>query len=592
LIDSHITPVENEVFQESVFSGFLQLFQHVVLGLYSPEKVFYHGVQGGDVRDMDSEKIQALKKEIYARNFTKFGFDLNPVVSVATVLFILLFSLFALFNLDLANRLFASVQSYIVSNFDWVFILSSNFFIIVCLYLALTRLGNVRIGGVDSKPEFTNFSWYSMLISAGMGIGLMFWAVGEPLHHVEQTLPIFTEAEPAIAAMATTFFHWGLHPWGIYALISLALAFFAYNKNLPLSLRSVFYPLLKERVHGIAGDVIDTFAVLSTMFGLATSLGLGVMQINSGLDYLMGIGTDVIIQVLLIAGITAIAIVSVVLGVNKGIRVLSRLNIKLAFVFMVAVLLLGPTFYILRVFSNSLGVYISNLLQIAFFIDMDSGAWQGNWTIFYLAWWISWSPFVGMFIARMSRGRTVREFVFGVLIIPSLLSFVWLSVFGGAAMYVDIATEGGLFAVVSDNLPVALFELLSLLQYPLLTRILPGILSVLATLLVVSYFVTSSDSGSLVVDKITSGGKLKSPVRQRVLWACLEGLLATTLLLIGGEMALDALQAAVISSGLPLAVMLSVMTVSLIKGIQESKRKQRQIRDTKRLKDIFKTFNY
>jgi len=541
---------------------------------------------------MDSEKIQALKKEIYARNFTKFGFDLNPVVSVATVLFILLFSLFALFNLDLANRLFASVQSYIVSNFDWVFILSSNFFIIVCLYLALTRLGNVRIGGVDSKPEFTNFSWYSMLISAGMGIGLMFWAVGEPLHHVEQTLPIFTEAEPAIAAMATTFFHWGLHPWGIYALISLALAFFAYNKNLPLSLRSVFYPLLKERVHGIAGDVIDTFAVLSTMFGLATSLGLGVMQINSGLDYLMGIGTDVIIQVLLIAGITAIAIVSVVLGVNKGIRVLSRLNIKLAFVFMVAVLLLGPTFYILRVFSNSLGVYISNLLQIAFFIDMDSGAWQGNWTIFYLAWWISWSPFVGMFIARMSRGRTVREFVFGVLIIPSLLSFVWLSVFGGAAMYVDIATEGGLFAVVSDNLPVALFELLSLLQYPLLTRILPGILSVLATLLVVSYFVTSSDSGSLVVDKITSGGKLKSPVRQRVLWACLEGLLATTLLLIGGEMALDALQAAVISSGLPLAVMLSVMTVSLIKGIQESKRKQRQIRDTKRLKDIFKTFNY
>ncbi len=592
MIDSHITPVENEVFQESVFSGFLQLFQHVVLGLYSPEKVFYHGVQGGDVRDMDSEKIQALKKEIYARNFTKFGFDLNPVVSVATVLFILLFSLFALFNLDLANRLFASVQSYIVSNFDWVFILSSNFFIIVCLYLALTRLGNVRIGGVDSKPEFTNFSWYSMLISAGMGIGLMFWAVGEPLHHVEQTLPIFTEAEPAIAAMATTFFHWGLHPWGIYALISLALAFFAYNKNLPLSLRSVFYPLLKERVHGIAGDVIDTFAVLSTMFGLATSLGLGVMQINSGLDYLMGIGTDVIIQVLLIAGITAIAIVSVVLGVNKGIRVLSRLNIKLAFVFMVAVLLLGPTFYILRVFSNSLGVYISNLLQIAFFIDMDSGAWQGNWTIFYLAWWISWSPFVGMFIARMSRGRTVREFVFGVLIIPSLLSFVWLSVFGGAAMYVDIATEGGLFAVVSDNLPVALFELLSLLQYPLLTRILPGILSVLATLLVVSYFVTSSDSGSLVVDKITSGGKLKSPVRQRVLWACLEGLLATTLLLIGGEMALDALQAAVISSGLPLAVMLSVMTVSLIKGIQESKRKQRQIRDTKRLKDIFKTFNY
>ena len=521
------------------------------------------------------------------RNFTGFGLNMNPVVSIASGLFILLFSLYALINLEQINQLFYNLNQYIVTYFDWVFILSSNLFIVVCIGVAISRFGQVKIGGVESQPEFSNFAWYSMLMSAGMGIGLMFWAVGEPLTHFVQEPPIFDGVESSVTAMASTFLHWGLHPWGIYAIMALGLSFFAFNRKLPLSLRSVFYPLLGERIYGVLGDIIDTFAVLATMFGLATSLGMGTLQINSGLDYMLGWGTSVSMQVGIIAVVTLLALISVMAGIHRGVRFLSEINIKLALVFMLLVFFLGPTLDILRLFLMSIGTYFGNLLEYAFFLSVNGdAAWQGDWTIFYLAWWISWSPFVGMFIARISRGRTIREFMVGVLLIPSLISFFWLSVFGGTAIKLDNLFEGALFETVQANYPVALFEMVDLLQIPLLPEIGRMLLFIVITALVMSYFITSSDSGSLVIDKLTSGGIINSPKHQRAFWAILEGLLAATLLVIGGEMALFALQTAVITAGLPLAVMLLVMLVSLLKGISETHLKQDRITRKKNLKEL------
>lgn len=534
---------------------------------------------------------KTMEEKLYSRNIKGFGMDMNPVVSIGAGLIVLLFSAFALFNLEQANAIFVSVKTAIVSNFDWLFILSSNFFIGVSLFVAFSKLGKVRIGGVNAKPEFSNFAWYSMLISAGMGIGLMFWAVGEPLYHNAITPPIFNNPDSAVQALSTTFFHWGFHPWGIYALISLALAFFAYNKKLPLSLRSVFYPLLKDKIFGFWGDLIDILAVVACLFGLATSLGLGVQQINSGLNYLFGVEISVIVQVILIAAITGIATISVVSGIDKGVKFLSEMNIKMAFVFMVVVLVLGPTAFILKTFSNSLGLYLNDFVQSSFFISTGDSAWQSDWSVFYLAWWISWSPFVGMFIARVSKGRTIREFVLAVLIIPSLLSFMWLSVFGGTAIYLNQAFDGSLFATVQNNLPVALFEMIQYLDAPLFEGIVRTGLSILGTLLVISFFVTSSDSGSLVVDNITSGGKLDSPVPQRVFWACMEGFIAAVLLLIGGSEALSALQTAVISTGLPFAIILILMSFLLIESVRKSYHKQKEIKQRDHFEEMIDAYD-
>ena len=527
-----------------------------------------------------SQKLKSVAEEkLFSRNFTKYGLDMNPVVSIGAGLIVVIFALFAFVDLDRANTVFNIVNKVIVSNFDWLFVLSSNFFILVSLIMAFSKLGSVKIGGVDAEPEFGNFSWYSMLISAGMGIGLMFWSVGEPLYHMMQTPPIFSDNMGDAQAMATTFFHWGLHPWGIYALISLALAFFAYNKKLPLSLRSVFYPLLKDKIFGFWGDLIDILAVVSCLFGLATSLGLGVQQINSGLNYLFGVNVSVITQVLLIIGITGLATISVVTGLDKGVKILSELNIKLAAFFLAVVFILGPSGYLIKLFSNSLGLYINKFISASFFVSTDGSAWQASWSVFYLAWWISWSPFVGMFIARISKGRTIREFVLAVLIVPSLLSFIWLTVFGGTAIHINELTSGALFETVGNNLPVAIFEMIQNLNVPLLEGIVKTGLSLAGTVLVISFFVTSSDSGSLVVDNITSGGKLNSPVTQRVFWASMEGLVAIVLLLIGGETALKALQTAVIATGLPFAIILIIMSFLLLRSVQKAYKRQKYIKD-------------
>jgi choline/glycine/proline betaine transport protein/BCCT family betaine/carnitine transporter len=331
-------------------------------------------------------------------------------------------------------------------------------------------------------------------------------------------------------------------------------------------MRSVFYPIFKERIFGIVGDLIDVLAVVACLFGLATSLGLGVQQINSGLEYLFNVPYNVNIQVILIISITLIATLSVVSGIDKGVKFLSELNIKIAGAFMLAVLLFGPTMFILRTFSNSLGLYLNDFINSSFFINTGEGTWQGDWSIFYLAWWISWSPFVGMFVARISKGRTIKEFVLAVMIIPSFLSFIWLSVFGGTSIYLDQITNGAIFQAVQSNLPVAMFEMI---KYMDIAQVIKTILSVLGTFLVISFFVTSSDSGSLVVDNITSGGKIDSPVPQRVFWASMEGLVAAILLLIGGEKALIALQTAVITTGLPFAILMTVMGFALIHTVRK-----------------------
>ncbi len=541
------------------------------------------------------EMRETMEEKLYSRNWKRYGFDLNPFVSFGTAIIVVALVIYAIvanfewFGLSPADETLANLRLAITERFDWLFILITNFFILLAIFLAFSRLGRVRLGGMQSKPEFSNFAWYSMLLSAGMGIGLMFWAVGEPLNHFNTPGPIYEGASSSVQAMSQTFLHWGLHPWAIYAVMGLSLAFFAYNKKLPLSLRSIFYPVFKDRVFGRLGDVIDLIAVLATLFGLATSLGLGVQQINSGLGHLIGIPVAPWVQVVLIAVITAIATISIISGIDKGVRILSGANMRMAFVFMIAILLLGPTFFIFRLFASSLGSYLNDFLGSALYLSLESGEgrdWQGAWTIFYLAWWVSWSPFVGMFIARVSRGRTVREFIIAVLLIPSLISFIWLSVFGGTAFSVNEATNGALYATVTDNLPVALFELIDMLNIQLFQGIIVVLLSVLATIIIIFFFITSSDSGSIVINAITSGGKTKTKARQRVFWAVIEGLIAAILILIGGERALQTLQDAVIMTGLPFVILLLFMSIILLVSLSMSYQRQQHKRDVRKLETL------
>ena len=524
----------------------------------------------------ETDKFKGKTKKLHERNFSKFGFDFHPEVSIISGLFVLLFIGLTLHNPELANKALVGVQKKITSNFNWFFILSANLFLLFPIYLMFSKFGEIKLGGPEAKPEYTNFAWYSMLISAGMGIGLVFFSVAEPIFHANSILPMTGGTSP-IQALGITFYHWGFHAWGIYSLIALALSFFAYNRGLPLSLRSVFYPVLKDRIFGKIGDIIDITAVISCLFGLATSLGYGAQQINSGLNYLFGIQQSRTIQVAIIVIITLIATMSVVSGIGKGVRILSELNMKIAGLFLILMLILGPTLYILRSFNNGLGYYLNNFISISFFSENGSD-WQGSWTVFYWAWWISWSPFVGMFIARVSKGRSVREFVTAILIVPVLLSFIWMSTFGATALYQDQVTHGALLKAVQTDTSTALFAMIQGMD---ISAILKTIMGIIGTFLVISFFVTSSDSGSLVVDNLTSGGKLDSPIPQRVFWALMEGTIAVSLLLAGGNSALSALQTGVIISGLPFTVIMLIMMYSLHVGLRNDLKKLKEYREDK-----------
>jgi choline/glycine/proline betaine transport protein len=461
---------------------------------------------------------------------------------------------------------FAMIQRSVSNNVGWFFILLVNILLFYAIYLGLSKYGKIRIGGEKAKPQFSRGAWFAMLFSAGMGIGLLFWSVAEPVVHFNSN-PLTNNAEPleaAKSAMGITFLHWGVHAWAIYAIVGVALAFFTFNKKLPLTIRSIFYPIFGEKVYGWIGDVIDIISVIATIFGLATSLGFGVQQVNAGLSYLFNFSYDTWVQVVLIAVITAFATLSLILGLDKGIRVLSQWNMRLALVLLVFVIIIGPTLFLLKSFVQNLGHYINEFFDLSFWTESYQGVndrshWQNKWTVFYWAWWISWSPFVGIFIARISKGRTLKEFILGVLLVPSLLTFLWISVFGGSALYQELIGDHGITKAVNENIATAIYHLLERFPFTFLS-------SLITIVLIASFFVTSSDSGSMVVDTLTSGGRHNAPVGQKIFWASMEGLVAAVLLIGGG---LTALQTATIVSGLPFAILLIIMCFSFFKSLNE-----------------------
>ncbi|MFO1164382.1 MAG: BCCT family transporter [Paracoccus sp. (in: a-proteobacteria)] len=469
---------------------------------------------------------------------------------------------------------FTGMRGWLTSRLDWFFLTAGNIFVVLCLGLILSPLGRVRLGGPDAKPDFSLTGWFAMLFAAGMGIGLMFYGVAEPMGHFQAALSGPTlengirtdwaplngapgdEAGARNLAMAATIFHWGLHPWAIYAVVALALALFSYNKGLPLTMRSVFYPIFGEGVWGWPGHIIDILAVFATIFGLATSLGFGAEQATAGLHYLFGIGDGTTTKIVLILAITAVATFSVVAGVEKGVKLLSEANMILAAILLLFVILAGPTWEIITGFFVNLGAYARDLIPLSNPFGRTDDNFRQGWTAFYWAWWISWSPFVGMFIARVSRGRTVREFLTAVLIVPSLISVLWMTALGGTA--ISEYTAG--FAGVADAaLELKLFEMLG--QLPL-----HQISSFIGIVLVIVFFVTSSDSGSLVIDTISAGGKVHAPVPQRIFWCGFEGMVAIALLLGGG---LTALQAMAVSTGLPFTFVLLGAVVAIIRGLMD-----------------------
>ncbi|MFC0269519.1 BCCT family transporter [Kushneria aurantia] len=502
---------------------------------------------------------------------SKFGFnvDLHGKVFTISSLVILLFVIITLALPEQMAPIFNGARTFLTDNLSWLFLLAANIFVLLSVVLIFTPLGRVRIGGMNATPDFSYAGWFAMLFAAGMGIGLMFYGVSEPITHYGTSIsgdawaPLGgadgNQAASQSLAMAATIFHWGLHPWGIYAVVALSLALFSFNKGLPLTMRSIFYPILGERIWGWPGHVIDILAVFATLFGLATSLGLGASQASAGLNFLFGIPNNNVTMVLLIIGITLVALTSVMLGVDKGVQRLSQVNMALAFILLLFVIFVGPTLLLATGFVENLGSYLRYLPALSNPFGREDTSFVHGWTAFYWAWWISWSPFVGMFIARVSRGRSVREFLIAVLIVPTAVSVIWMTAFGDTA--INQLVEG--FQGVRDaNLDLQLFTMLG--QLPL-----TAITSFVGIVLVMVFFITSSDSGSLVIDSITAGGKVDAPKPQRVFWALIEGAIAIALLLGGG---LTALQAAVITTGLPFTIVLLAACYAIIQGLRSEPR--------------------
>lgn len=459
-----------------------------------------------------------------------------------------------------AEAAFSAVRDWITHHLGWVYSVGVGVFLVGAIVVALSDWGRIRLGPQDSAPDYKFLTWFAMLFSAGMGIGLMFFAVAEPMTHF-LTAP-YGESETREAAqqaMVLTFFHWGVHAWAVYAIVGLSLAYFAFRHGLPLTIRSALYPLIGDRIYGPIGHTVDVLAILGTLFGVATSLGYGVTQINAGLDALFGIGVSAEIQLGLIAVITLIATTSVLAGLDAGIKRLSVFNLGLAVALLVFVLIAGPTLFLISAYVQNIGEYISSLATLTFNVDAyGDGVWINDWTLFYWGWWISWSPFVGMFIARISRGRTIREFILGTLLGPTLFTFLWMTVYGNSALQIALADAAApLVEVVrGGDTPLALFAFLDTLPFASIT-------SVLAILLVTTFFVTSSDSGSLVKATLASGGSLTSPLWQRLFWAVLEGLVAAVLLLAGG---LAALQSATIAAALPFTLVIILAFIGLVRA--------------------------
>ncbi len=483
---------------------------------------------------------------------------MNPRVFWGASLIIGLLLVFAVVAPDFSDRVFKTAQAWVIDTFSWFYVAAVAGFLGLVLFLALGPTGALKLGPDDSEPDFPYVSWLAMLFAAGMGIGLMYFGVAEPIQHYINPPEVEPRSfEAAREAMVITFTHYGVHAWAIYAVVGLSLAFFAHRKGLPLTLRSGLSPLLGKRVNGPIGDAVDIFAIWGTAFGIATSLGFGVAQMNSGLSYLLGIPNTAWVQVILIAVVMAAATASMMSGVGKGVRRLSELNLILAILLMLFVLVIGPTGFLLKALVQNFGAYLDHFIRRTFTLyAYEPRAWMANWTLFYWAWWIAWSPFVGMFIARISRGRTVREFILNVLLVPAGFTFLWMTVFGNTAISLDMGQAAGAISrAVTADLSTALFHFFEELPGTTFT-------SSLAILLVAVFFVTSADSGALVIDTIASGGADDTPRWQRMYWCVLLGLVAAALLLAGG---LGALQAATLIAALPFAVIMILLSIGLVR---------------------------
>ncbi|MGK0445468.1 MAG: BCCT family betaine/carnitine transporter [Bermanella sp.] len=514
----------------------------------------------------DKYSIHSTDYTVGQHNVQRWGFDVhNPVFGTSAALILAFLVTVLVMDSATAKAALDGLKWDIIGAFDGFFMWSANIFVIFCLALVVSPYGKIRLGGDSAKPEHSILSWLAMLFAAGMGIGLMFWGVAEPVAYFTgwYETPLGVEAntpEAARMALGATMYHWGLHPWAIYAVVALSLAFFTYNKGLPLSIRSVFYPILGDRAWGWPGHIIDILAVLATLFGLATSLGLGAQQAAAGINHVFGIEASTGLQITVIIGVTLLAIVSVVRGLEGGVKLLSNVNMVIAIVLLVFVALMGFAIA-MGTIPTTIMAYVENIIPLSNPHGRPDEAWFQGWTVFYWAWWISWSPFVGMFIARVSKGRTIREFITAVLLVPTCVTIIWMSIYGGIA--IEQVTQG-IGALGKDGLtevPLAMFQMFDAMPFG-------AILSVIAIVLVLVFFITSSDSGSLVIDSITAGGKIDAPVPQRIFWASTEGAIAAALLWIGGTEAIQALQAGAISTGLPFTFVLLAMCVSLLMGLR------------------------
>ncbi|SMC75238.1 choline/glycine/proline betaine transport protein [Desulfocicer vacuolatum DSM 3385] len=460
-------------------------------------------------------------------------------------------------------HVFSYLRLWVCEYTGWFFVLVVNVILFYIIYLFFSRYGKLKLGGRESKPEFNFFEWFSMIFCAGIGIGLVFFGTAEPLFHYINPPPMGVTAksvEAANLAMALTFFHWGLHGWALYCLVGLGLGFFAFSKKLPLTVSSVFYPIIGKKIYGPMGKAIDIFACVATLFGLATSLAMAVSQINGGVNYILGTPITPTVQIALVIIITACVIISVIGGVYSGIKRLSIITIVLAFFLMAFVFITGPTAFILNAIPQNLGNYFNRFWEISLFTETFAGShWQNSWTIFYWAWWITWAPFAGMFIARISKGRTIKEFIFGVLLAPTLLAFLWFTVFGTSALYMEMFLDAGLSRVMDKEISTVIFTFFQNLR-------LSGITSITGIILAALFFITSSNSATLVLSIMTAGGKTNPPNAQRIFWASIQGLVAIALMLHGG---LECLQSATLVAGLPLTVILLAMLFSLKKGLRE-----------------------
>ncbi len=538
----------------------------------------------GKVKAIDTD--YQIGQDNIALKVGPFGLDIHNRVFAISGMFIILFVVFTLLFREQVEPFFSGLRNWLTSSMDWFFLSAGNIFVLVCLGLIVTPLGRVRIGGTEATPDYSYAGWLAMLFAAGMGIGLVFFGVSEPMSHFSSALggvtvengvrtdwaPLMgaegnTEAAAALG-MAATIYHWALHPWSVYALLALGLAISSFNKGLPLTMRSIFYPLFGERVWGWVGHIIDILAVVATVFGLATSLGYGASQAATGLNFLFGVPMTDTTQIVLIVIITALALISVVAGLDSGVKRLSEINMGLAALLLLFVIVVGPTLAIFTGFFDNIVSYLKNLPALSVPFAREDVNYSQGWTAFYWAWWISWSPFVGMFIARVSRGRSVREFIVCVILIPSTVCVLWMTAFGGTAISQYVTT--GYQAVFDADLPLKLFAMLDIMPFATIT-------SIIGIVLVVVFFITSADSGSLVIDTIAAGGKVDAPVPQRVFWCTFEGLVAIALLLGGG---LAAAQAMAVTTGLPFTFVLLVATVSLIKGLMSEPRPARKSRKT------------